>query len=67
MSQRSKHIDTRVFKLKEFVRDGVLELRAISSVANVADCMTKSLIRESVELARLYMLGARPQQGSAST
>jgi hypothetical protein len=58
MAPRSKHIDTLIFKLREFVEDGVLSLAKIDSNSNVADCLTKSLARESVEMARDYMFGA---------
>ena len=37
--QRSKHIDTRVFKLKEFVSEGILELAKIST-EDVSDCVS---------------------------
>ena len=57
MQPRSKHIDTRIFKLKEFVAEKVLDLQKVSSIDNVADCMTKALSRPSVEAARSYMLG----------
>ena len=57
LNQRSKHIDTRVFKLREFVEEGVLVLSKVSSFANVADCLTKSLPREVVERSRRYMFG----------
>jgi hypothetical protein len=57
MAPRSKHIDTRIFKLREFVEDGVLTLLKVDSASNVADCLTKALPRESVEMAREYMFG----------
>ena len=57
MSARSKHIDTRIFKLREFVETGVLELLKVESADNVSDCLTKALPRESVEMAREYMFG----------
>ena len=57
MNPRSKHIDTRVFKLREFVDEGILKLVKVGSASNVADCLTKPLGRESVEMARDYMLG----------
>lgn len=56
---RSKHIDTRVFKLKEFVKDGILSLEKVCSAGNVADCLTKALPKEQVELARNAMLGKK--------
>ena len=57
MNPRSKHIDVRVFKLKEFVEDGVLQLAKVDSIHNIADCLTKSLGRDAVEPARDYMMG----------
>ena len=59
MNPRSKHIDTRVFKLREFVQDGTLELNKIASTCNVADCLTKSLDRDAVKRTREYMLGLK--------
>ena len=57
LNPRSKHIDTRVFKLREFVEHKILTLSKVTSVANVADCLTKALARETVERTRKYMLG----------
>ena len=57
--QKSKHIDTRVFKLREFVTDGVLRLAKVASEGNIADCLTKSLDKDLVNLARDTMLGVR--------
>jgi hypothetical protein len=57
LNQRSKHIDTSIFKLREFVEEGILKLVKVNSASNVADCMTKSLAREPVNMALDYMLG----------
>jgi hypothetical protein len=57
--RRSKHIDTRVFKLREFVEEKVLELHKVDTLDNVADCLTKALSREQVERARDYMFGTK--------
>jgi hypothetical protein len=57
LGQRSKHIDTRVFKLREFVKDGVLALHKVDSAFNIADCLTKALSKEEVARARKYMFG----------
>jgi hypothetical protein len=35
MNPRSKHIDTRVFKLKEFVKDGIMKLVKIKTERQV--------------------------------
>lgn len=56
--QQSKHIGTSIFKLREYVENGTLELKKICSAGNVADCLTKALAREQVEKARNHMLGS---------
>jgi hypothetical protein len=58
MNPRSKHIDTRVFKLKEFVKDGILTLVKVESERQVADNMTKPLHKPGVTFARDVMSGA---------
>jgi hypothetical protein len=57
--RRSKHTDTRVFKLREFVEEKVLELHKVDTLYNVANCLTKALSREQVEQARDYMFGTK--------
>ncbi len=52
--RQSKHIDTRVFKLREFVEQKVLELHKVDTLDNVAYCLTKALSREQVERACDY-------------
>jgi hypothetical protein len=54
---RSKHIDVRVFKLREFVADGILTLEKVWTSANVADCLTKALPLELVERMNKIMFG----------
>ena len=41
--KRAKHIDVRVFKLRELVRDGVLVLTKVVTDQQVADILTKAL------------------------
>ena len=43
MSSRSKHIDTRVYRLRDLVRDGVLKLVKVGTGEQMADGMTKAL------------------------
>jgi hypothetical protein len=57
MNPCSKHIDIRVFKLKEFVSEGILKLVKVASVCQVADNLTKPLHKEGVEMARGIMSG----------
>jgi hypothetical protein len=40
---RSKHIDTRVFRLRELVESGILYLQKVATAHNLADVFTKSL------------------------
>ena len=58
MNPRSKHIDTRVFKLKEFVKDGIMVLVKVDSEKQVADNLTKPLPVVGVQMAREDMSGA---------
>ena len=58
MNPRSKHIDTRVFKLKEFVKEGIMTLVKIGTDKQVADNLTKPLHHVGVEMAREVMSGA---------
>jgi hypothetical protein len=58
MNPRSKHIDTRIFKLKEFVRDGIMTLHKIATEEQVADNLTKPLHLVGVRLARDIMSGS---------
>eukprot|EP00961_Rhodomonas_salina_P273443 3694977-Rhodomonas_salina.1 len=45
---KGKHIDVRVYCLREFVQDRVMELYHILTNVQVADCMTKSLPAEAL-------------------
>jgi len=58
MNPRSKHIDTRIFKLKEFVADGIMKLIKIDSEHQVADNLTKPLHVAGVKMARDVMSGS---------
>ena len=59
---RSRHIDIRKFKLRELVEEKVLTLEKVCSAGNVADCLTKALPREQVELARDAMMGNKTRR-----
>jgi hypothetical protein len=52
MQSRTKHIDVRIFKLREFVETGVLNLVKVESEFQVADNFTKPLPRIGVEFSR---------------
>ena len=61
MNPRSKHwhIDTRIFKLKEFVKDKIMVLSKIATEAQVADNLTKPLPLVGIQLARDIMSGSK--------
>mmetsp|Transcript_35255 Transcript_35255/g.89043 ORF Transcript_35255/g.89043 Transcript_35255/m.89043 type:complete len:353 (+) Transcript_35255:2642-3700(+) len=53
---RSKHIDTRVFRLRELVSKGILELVKVETQYNLADPFTKALNGTKFVGHRLYYL-----------
>ena len=57
MYHKSKHIDVRVYRLREFVQDGVLELYHVPSADQAADCLTKSLPSPAVIKHRATITG----------
>jgi hypothetical protein len=59
MNPRSKHIDTRIFKLKEFVKDKIMVLSKIATETQVADNLTKLLPLVGIQLARDIMSGSK--------
>ena len=60
MYHKSKHIDVRVYKLREFVRDGEMSLYHVGTNEQVADALTKSLPSATFAKHRNYMLGMSP-------
>mmetsp|Transcript_68603 Transcript_68603/g.143125 ORF Transcript_68603/g.143125 Transcript_68603/m.143125 type:complete len:90 (-) Transcript_68603:6679-6948(-) len=52
-----RHIDTRVYHLRELCHDGVMELEKVESSAQVADSLTKGTPRPLFEYHRGIMLG----------
>ena len=57
MNPCSKHIDTWIFKLKEFVQEGTLKLIKVTSDCQMADNLTKTLPKIGVDMARSMMSG----------
>ena len=57
MNHCSKHIDIRVFKLKEFVQEGTLKLVKVATERQMADNLTKPLHKIGVDMARAVMSG----------
>eukprot|EP00961_Rhodomonas_salina_P024877 335118-Rhodomonas_salina.1 len=60
MYHKSKHIDVRVYKLREFVRDGVMTLHHVPTNEQVADVLTKSLPSPAFVKHRDKMCGYPP-------
>lgn len=57
MNPCSKHINIRVFKLKEFVQEGTLKLVKVATERQMADNLTKPLHKIGVDMARAVMSG----------
>jgi len=53
---RSKHIDTRVFRLRELVESGILYLQKVATAHNLADVFTKSLGGPLLQAHRSFFL-----------
>eukprot|EP00961_Rhodomonas_salina_P014546 195263-Rhodomonas_salina.1 len=61
MYHKAKAIDTRVYRLREFVQDGVMELYYVATSDQVADCFTKSLPSDAVRRHRTTISGSEVQ------
>eukprot|EP00961_Rhodomonas_salina_P015305 205443-Rhodomonas_salina.1 len=46
MFHKGKHIDVRVYRLREFVQEGIMELYHVPTHEQAADCFTTSLPSE---------------------
>eukprot|EP00286_Rhodomonas_abbreviata_P023384 CAMPEP_0181307058 /NCGR_PEP_ID=MMETSP1101-20121128/10653_1 /TAXON_ID=46948 /ORGANISM="Rhodomonas abbreviata, Strain Caron Lab Isolate" /LENGTH=129 /DNA_ID=CAMNT_0023413201 /DNA_START=227 /DNA_END=612 /DNA_ORIENTATION=- len=57
--ERSRHIDTRKFFLRDMVRDGWLKLLKVAGMENVADALTKSLPAQAFHKHREYLWGSK--------
>jgi len=57
MFHKGKHIDVRVYRLREFVADGIMKLYYISTASQVADTLTKSLPSDAARKHRDIMAG----------
>ena len=57
--ERTRHVDTHVHYLWEFVRDGHVKLLKCAGPQNVADALTKSLPRPALAKHRQHMWGTR--------
>ena len=57
MYHKARHIDTRVYHLRELCRDGVMELVKVSSGEQAADSLTKATTRAIFVKHCAVMLG----------
>eukprot|EP00961_Rhodomonas_salina_P096952 1304279-Rhodomonas_salina.1 len=57
-AERSRHIDTRIYFLRDMVRDKLLVLQKCAGTQNVADALTKSLPAPAFEKHREYLWGS---------
>ena len=49
VTKRTKHIDTRYHVIREYVSDGIVELKFVKSIDNVADIFTKNVTEKIYE------------------
>ena len=54
-SQRTRHLDTRYFKVRDYIRDLSIRVRHIGTKFNPADFFTKALARVDFERYRSYL------------
>ena len=57
--ERSRHIDTRKYFLRDMVRDKMLKLFKVAGPNNVADALTKSLPSPAFVKHREYLWGSK--------
>eukprot|EP00961_Rhodomonas_salina_P069833 937374-Rhodomonas_salina.2 len=57
--EHSRHIDTRLYFLRDMVRDKVLRLEKCAGTQNVADALTKSVPGPTLAKHRAFFLGSR--------
>lgn len=59
-SQRSKHLEIRWFRIRDYVKDGTLAVQHIRTGDNVADFFTKALQgSESFDKFRTFLMGSQ--------
>eukprot|EP00961_Rhodomonas_salina_P186878 2523330-Rhodomonas_salina.1 len=58
MFNKGKHIDVKVYRLRELVQDGIMELFHILTHDQAADCLTKSLQSEALNRHRIVITGS---------
>eukprot|EP00961_Rhodomonas_salina_P045469 610593-Rhodomonas_salina.1 len=59
MYHKARHIDTRVYHLRELCKDGALVLEKVALADQVADSLTKSTQKPAFEKHRDAMMGLK--------
>ena len=54
-SQRTRHLDTRYFKVRDYIRDLSIRVRHIGTKFNPADFFTKALAKNDFNRYRDYL------------
>ena len=49
VTKRTKHIDTRYHVIREYIRDGIVMLKYVKTIENVADIFTKNVTEKQFE------------------
>jgi len=60
MYNRAKHIDTRVYRIRELSESGEVKIYKVAGENQPADILTKSLPRPAFEKHRSSLMGERP-------
>eukprot|EP00961_Rhodomonas_salina_P178296 2404792-Rhodomonas_salina.1 len=63
MYHKARHIDTRVYHLRELCKEGVMVLEKVASAGQVADSLTKSMPKPAFEKHRASMMGLQSAPG----
>eukprot|EP00961_Rhodomonas_salina_P123239 1660088-Rhodomonas_salina.2 len=67
MYHKARHIDTRVYHLRELCKDGVMVLEKVASADQVADSLTKSMPKPAFEKHRASMMGLLSVAGDSTS
>ena len=63
ISSSTKHVQTRIFRMRQIVKSGVLNLRFVRSEENLADILTKSLPVRIFKRFRSILMGHQLVKG----
>ena len=56
VSHRSKHLEVRYYKIREYVRDGLIDVKYVKTNRNVADFFTKGLEAPAYRMYRKIIM-----------